>query len=114
MSRFYFHLFAPDQKFRDAVGCELTDLSAAHSRAVCLANRVMMYGAFASAGPDLSHWTVEIADDSLRPVMTVIFPAHFEITKDRVQLGGARALQDRLETYWNEISPFPIRSVAIS
>ena len=51
MPRFYFHLSATDENFRDETGCELVDLSAAHFRAVKLADRVMMLSAFSHCAP---------------------------------------------------------------
>ena len=96
MPRFYFHLCAPDECFRDSAGWELSDLSAAYSRAVHLANRVVMYGGLADFEPDLRRWTVEIENECQQSVMTVIFPADFEITRGRAQPSGARALQERL------------------
>ena len=96
MPRYYFHLSAPDEDFRDSVGWEVSDLSAAHSRAVYLANRVVMYGGLANFAPDFRRWTVEIADEDQRSIMTVIFPANFEKRSTGAQLIGARALQERL------------------
>ena len=52
MPLFYFHLSATDEDFRDEIGCELVDLSAAHFRAVKLADRVMMLSAFSNCAPD--------------------------------------------------------------
>jgi len=44
MPRCYFHLSAPDESFRDLIGFEVSDLSAAHLRARQLADRVRMIG----------------------------------------------------------------------
>ena len=78
MPRYFFHLSAPDVSFRDPIGFELSDLSAAHSRALQLADRVMMIGGLASCPPDLRRWTVQIADEWQHSVMTVMFSAASE------------------------------------
>jgi hypothetical protein len=97
MPRFYFHLSVPDQDFQDKVGSEMADLSAAHSRAVLLADRVMMYPFSADCAPDFRRWTVKVTDESQRPVMTVIFPANFEPGDPKpAQAEGARTLLLRL------------------
>lgn len=105
MPRYYFHLSAPDQFFRDPIGFEVGDLSAAHLRAVQLAGRVMMIGDLASCEPSLQRWTVVIADEYQRLVMTVIFPLHFEKPRAHARLNGARVLQERLTATWNESLP---------
>src|SRR4029078_5337139 len=46
MPRLFFHLCAPDQDFRDRIGCDVNDLAAAHANSVQLADRVMMISAF--------------------------------------------------------------------
>ena len=106
MPRYYFHLAAPDESFRDSIGCELRDLSAAHSRALQLADRVMMMGGLASCPPDLRRWTVQIADDCQRSIMTVVFSDNFEKPRPCAnQVDCARALQERLAFGWDH--PFP-------
>ena len=105
MPRFYFHLSAPDQCFRDNVGCDVTDLSAAHSRAVQLVDRVMTFSGFADREPDLRRWTIEIADDCQRSVVTVIFPAPFEKPRTIARINGAHALLQRLAIVCEETRP---------
>jgi hypothetical protein len=101
MPRFYFHLQAPDEHFRDAAGWEVGDLSAAHSRAVMLAKRVMMCGGLAHIPPDMSRWTVKIEDEVQRSVMTVILPVNFDHRKSNVQItNGAHALRQRVASAW--------------
>jgi hypothetical protein len=112
MPRYHFHLSAPDEYFRDQAGVEVSDLSAAHMRAVQLADRVLMVGAFARCEADLRRWTVQVTDECQRPVMTVIFPAEFEKRRAFDKLNGARALQVRLATRWNENLCFQVRSGA--
>jgi hypothetical protein len=98
MPRFHFHLSASDQSFHDDIGFDVVDLADAHSRAVRLAYRVMMYAAFSDCPPDLRRWSVRITDGGQRPVLTVIFPAHFEMQPRIPEAGDARMLQQRLET----------------
>ena len=63
MTRFYFHLSAPDQDFPDDIGSDVSDLAAAHSIAVRLMKRVMMFSSFADCAPDLRRWTVKVTDE---------------------------------------------------
>jgi hypothetical protein len=98
MRRLYFHLRAPDQDFHDRIGCDVNNLAAVHSRAVQIADRVMMFSAFADSGVDFRRWTVKVTDDKQRPVMTVIFPANFVPGKrNRRPASGARTLLVRLD-----------------
>ena len=76
MPLFYFHLSATDADFPDEIGCELVDLSAAHFRALKLADRVIMLSAFSNCVPDFRRWTVRVTDDNRKnTVLTVIFPS---------------------------------------
>jgi hypothetical protein len=110
MPRYYFHLCAPDERFPDPEGSEIADLAEAHSRAVRLADRVMMFGGFAKCQPDLRRWTVEITDERQEPVLIVIFPAHFKKHSDVERLNGAHALQQRVSTSSDEKQvPFTAR-----
>lgn len=77
--RFYFHVCAFGQNFRDAVGSEVGDLAAAHSRAMVLADRIMAFPCFADVPPDFRRWTVKVTDESRRSVITVIFPAYLAL-----------------------------------
>jgi Domain of unknown function (DUF6894) len=98
MPRFYFHVSAPDQDFQDEIGSDVSDLAAAHSRAVLLADRVMMFSAFADCAPDLRRWTVKVTDERQQPAITVIFPAHFVPNRLKtVPSEGARTLLLRIE-----------------
>ena len=93
MPRFYFHLSAPGQVFQDSIGSDASDLAAAHSKAVLLADRVMMYPFFADCAPDFERWTVKVTDESQRPVINVIFPANFVPGKSKpVPANDARTL----------------------
>jgi len=98
MARFYFHLSAPDAEFPDDIGSDVSDLAAAHSRAVRLANCVMMFSAFADCAPDLRRWTVKVTNERRRLVFTVIFPAHL-VRKEwkPAPINDARALLLRLD-----------------
>ena len=98
MPRFYFHLSAPDQDFPDDIGSDVSDLAAAHSIAVRLMKRVMMFSSFADCAPDLRRWTVKVTDEKRQLVFTVLFPIYFVPRGWKpVLVSGARALLRRLE-----------------
>jgi hypothetical protein len=98
MPRVYFHLSAPDQDFPDDIGRDVSDLAAAHSIAVRLMKRVMMFSSFSDCAPDLRRWTVKVTDERRRPVFTVIFPTYFVPRGWKpVLVSGARALLRRLD-----------------
>ena len=98
MPRFYFHLSAPDQDFPDDIGSDVSDLAAAHSIAVRLMKRVMMFSSFADCAPDLLRWTVKVTDEKRQPVFTVLFPIYFVPRGWKpVLVSGARALLRRLD-----------------
>jgi hypothetical protein len=98
MSRFYFHLSAPDQDFPDDIGSDVSDLATAHSVAVRLMKRVMMFSSFADCAPEFRRWTVKVTDERRRPVFTVIFPTYFVPRGWKpVLVSGARALLQRLD-----------------
>ena len=93
MPRFYFHLSAPDQDFPDDIGSDVSDLAAAHSIAVRLMKRVMMFSSFADCAPDLRRWTVKVTDEKRQLVFTVLFPIYFVPRGWKpVLVSGARAL----------------------
>jgi hypothetical protein len=75
--RFYFHLRAPDQDFHDPIGSDLSDVRAAHSRAMLLADRIMVFSGFADQVRDFRRWTVRVTDAGQNLLMTVLFPVHF-------------------------------------
>jgi hypothetical protein len=75
--RFYFHLCAPDQDFHDPIGSDLSDVRAAHSRAVLLADRIMVFSGFADQVRDFRRWTVRVTDARQALLVTVLFPVHF-------------------------------------
>jgi hypothetical protein len=98
MPRFYFHLCAPDQVFADNMGSDLSDLSAAHARALLLADRVMMIFGFADRTSDFRRWTVDVADEKQRSLITVRFPINFPRGKRKaVANRGVRPLLLRLD-----------------
>lgn len=51
MPRFYFHLSNSEECLRDDIGCDLTDVAAAHTGAQRLAHRVMKLTGLASSEP---------------------------------------------------------------
>jgi hypothetical protein len=99
MPRFYFHLSQADEVFRDNVGSDVSDLAAAHFRALQLANRVISFSGLAGRGPDWRRWTVNITDQNQQPVVTLIFSTCFMATRRIAitEVKGARALQQHLD-----------------
>src|SRR4029077_14796970 len=98
MPRFYFHLCAPDQVFADNLGSDLSDLSAAHARALLLADRVMLMFGFADRTSDFRRWTVDVTDEEQRSLITVKFPINFPRGKrSAVASSGVRPLLQRLD-----------------
>jgi len=71
---------------------------AARSRAVLLADRVMMFSGFADQDPDFRRWTVKVTDASQNLLMTVQFPTHFPRGKWKSAAGeGVRSLISDLD-----------------
>jgi hypothetical protein len=106
MPRFYFHLCAPDQVFADNIGSDLSDLFAAHARALMLADRVMMIFGFADRTADFRRWTVDVTDEKQRSLVTVKFPINFPRGKRKaVASGGVRLLLQRLDAMIMRASP---------
>jgi hypothetical protein len=91
MSRFFCHLYGPDEFFPDTIGWDVSDLAAAHKRAVMFAERVMMISELADHEPDWRRWKLQIVDDNSRRVMTVILSSccvHIEQTHTHTGTGG--------------------------
>jgi hypothetical protein len=98
MPRFFFHVSAAGQEFKDEVGSDASDLAAAHSRALLLADRVMMYSVFADRAPDFRRWLVKVTDEADQPIMNVLFPTQYEPGKaKRASAYDARALLHALD-----------------
>jgi hypothetical protein len=98
MPRFYFHVSAAGQDFKDDVGSDASDLAAAHARARLLADRVMMYALFADRAPDFRRWMVKVTDEARRPVISVLFPTKYEPGKSKPVSGyDARTLLRALD-----------------
>jgi hypothetical protein len=99
MPRFYFHLSNSDEFFSDTIGSNVSDLAAAHFRALQLADRVISFSGLADREPDWRRWTVHVADQSQQPVVTLIFSACFMAEKriPIMEVKGARALQQYLD-----------------
>ena len=111
MPRFYCHLSAPDEFFPDRIGWDVSDLAAAHKRAVLLADRVMKVSALADHGADWRQWNVQIVDDNAQPVMTVMFPpspVQAEPAREP-EPTGARALMRQLERALDGGNVLPLR-----
>ena len=80
------------------MGSDLNDLSAAHARALLLADRVMMMFGFADRTADFRRWTVDITDEKQRSLITVRFPINFPRGKRKAVAGrGVRPLLQRLD-----------------
>ena len=77
----------------DDIGSDVSDFAAAHSIAVRLMKRVMMFSSFTDCAPDLRRWTVKVTDEKRQPVLTVLFPIYFVPRGWKpVLVSGARAL----------------------
>jgi len=99
MPRFYFHLSNSDEISRDKIGSDVSDLAAAHFMALQIADRVMSFSGLADREPHWRRWTVQVADQSQQPVITLIFSTCFMEEKRTAitQVEGARALQQYLD-----------------
>lgn len=75
MSRFYFHLSAPDGFFPDEVGCDLEDLAAAHVRGLKLMQRIGRIKDLAGSSEEPGPWTVSIEDEHHQRRLIVLFPS---------------------------------------
>ncbi len=76
MPMFYFHLSNCNECFRDNIGCDLADLTVAHTRARRLAHMVMMTSRLATTPePDWRRWTVTVTDDPQGPMLIIPFGA---------------------------------------
>jgi hypothetical protein len=71
MPRYFFHFASRDDFIPDFDGVALEGLAAAHRHAVRPARQTR---ALLAAG-EPRHWTIEIADERQRVVLTVLFPA---------------------------------------
>ena len=74
MSHLYFDLTMDDEHFPDPVGETVTDLTAAHARAVLLVRRVMMFSENDTNTPRTERGVVTIKDDTGRVLLSVIVP----------------------------------------
>ena len=74
MSHLYFDLTMDDEHFPDPVGETVTDLTAAHARAVLLVRRVMMFSESDAETPRAKRGVVTIKDDTGRVLLSVIVP----------------------------------------
>ena len=70
MSRVHFHLTLDDEYFPDPIGEQVSDLNAAHSRAVLLGSRVM--SSCELEAPRTERGVVTIEDDTGRVLLSVI------------------------------------------
>ena len=97
MPRFHFNLSSSDQHVSDNIGYDLDDLIAAHSRALQIADRLLMIAAFVDRRSKLTRWRVQVTDDTQRRVIDVIIPGELVLHKRPTALNnGARGLLQRL------------------
>ena len=91
MPQFCFRITNPREGFRDTIGIELPNLSAAHERALKLINTVARYMKLKNGTetPQRAYWIVYIADANGRTILTVLSPrARSDVRRSR--LWGAR------------------------
>ncbi len=81
MPRLFFNLSTPEQHFQDQIGAEVSDLAAAHARAVRFASHVMTFCRLTDDMPDFRRWQVQVIDEEQRAVMTVLFPTQSLVQK---------------------------------
>ena len=87
MPHFFFHLATPEHDFRDDIGMELSNVAAAHKRALRLINRVMLVRKLTDGPtPEWSRWVVHIADSNRRTFLSVLFPRAQTRTSRRPRL----------------------------
>ena len=96
MPRLYFHLTIGDEHYPDVVGQEATDLAAAHTRAIMLADRLMSYCEVEHREPHAERWLVTIADDAGRSLMSVIVRCERVTEADRAAARQSRLLSRSL------------------
>ena len=64
MPRYYFHLSNSDEVIRDNIGSEVSDVAAAHHRAVQLADRVVSLPGLADRKTVWRRWIVRVRPKS--------------------------------------------------
>ena len=84
MSHLYFDLTMDDEHFPDPVGETVTDLTAAHARAVLLVRRVMMFSENDAETPRAKRGVVTIKDDTGRVLLSVIVPCDVPVPSQSV------------------------------
>ena len=84
MSHLYFDLTMDDEHFPDPVGEIVTDLTAAHARAVLLVRRVMMFSESDAETPRAKRGVVTIKDDTGRVLLSVIVPCDVPVPSQSV------------------------------
>ena len=82
MPKFYFHLSNCDECFPDDIGCDLPDITVAHTRAKRLANLVMTTSRLSSYPFDWRRWTVTVvSNDSQGAILIIPFSAFGNATR---------------------------------
>jgi hypothetical protein len=98
MPRFYFHLSKSDEFSPDTIGTDVSDLAAAHFRALQVVDCVISFSGLAGREPDWRRWAVHITDQMQQPVVTLIFSAclmaekRIAITKQMAAMLPVRSL----------------------
>jgi uncharacterized protein DUF6894 len=111
MPRFYFNLTNPDETVRDNIGAILTDASAAHSRALKLAQRVTEFAYFENYRTDFRRWRVQVMDEKQSCIITVPMSTCTVVERQRTlsDFNGARTLQERVLRYYQASDASPQR-----
>jgi hypothetical protein len=73
MATFYFHLATPVGRFHDDTGCDVPDLTAAHSRAIKAAQWMITRSGLAEEELEWRGWSFEITDNRQRSKLRVLF-----------------------------------------
>ena len=104
MPRFYFHFVSDARVVRDDAGTELRSLAGAHLHALQLILRTLRL----MDGSIRERWTVQIADETGKHLLTVLFP----IVRDKRRDFGKRAALGRRSAAAVEDTPAMLRSYA--
>jgi hypothetical protein len=82
MPRYFLHLRIGDDYFPDVAGQELADLSAAHSRALLVATKLMSR-VKPNGHAALEHWSVCVEDDENQRLLSVLIHPRMFLARPR-------------------------------
>jgi uncharacterized protein DUF6894 len=88
MPHLYFHLKMNDDYFPDQTGQQVSDLAAAHSRAVLLGRRVIQHCDLHDQALSVERLVVAIEDDTGRALMSVILRCYNHLLERRPNAAG--------------------------